>query len=94
MLSLFIGNMAFALLIIFFFEEGFFGRILFFWAGIIIVILGILGLRYNRIVLIRGMDYSYEYVSDIKQKIGQLINIIGIILGTILFLYGIYFFMK
>jgi len=63
------------------------------WIGVAILYLGIFGLRFKMIFLLKYTLIEYESGSELKTKICNSINIIAISGGISLFVYGIYYFM-
>jgi len=63
------------------------------WFGVILIFLGLFGLKFKEITFIK-VWISYADSSDLKRKIGQTINVIGLIAGILVFFYGVYYFIN
>jgi len=75
-------------------DRSVFERFEFLWLGVVLIFLGIFGLRYKgffflKIPFLFGKSYADSI--DLKRKIGQTINVIGLIAGILLFFYGVYY---
>jgi len=73
-------------------DEVLFERSSFIMIGYFLFFLHAAGYRSKSVTVLRFWLFNYDSGSDVKRKVGFAINLVGMVAGVVVMLYGIHYF--